>query len=124
MIHRFRPHARRSIFESAQKTKQWYRHRFFKSIEPYTGRLWDDGHWRGIDVLRKVIVGAFPECEVETWVENGGYRNYFDGDGKSKQWKLRITTPEGYEFLGTMEAFATGTVEDPFKRYDCTAQIW
>ena len=101
-----------------------YRRKFARVVHPFCTHLWSDDYWVGVSKMRDAIEDAFPDCELETWVENGGYKNYFDEFGQTKEWELKLETPEGYEMKGKIIAYAAGTIDDPFKSYDMTASIW
>lgn len=87
-------------------------------------KMYSDDHWQAIDDYRKAI-SSFG-CEVEFWVENGGYTDYDPSDNmpRSKEYKCRITFEDGMVIEGYAKMMAAGTVEDPFSRYDTALILW
>ena len=60
------------------------------------------------------------------WCENGGYCDYDPTDhmARSKEYKIKITFPDGFAFGGYIKMMAAGTVEDPFSAYDTCIVLW
>lgn len=110
-------------------SRRTFINRAYRVVEPYTGHLYSDSGWQGVDEIIDALENAGYETSVS--VENGGYRNslggntLFAGDGVSywKEYKLHIEK-DGMAADGRINCHAAGTVEDVFSAYDMTVTFW
>lgn len=86
-------------------------------------RKYTDETWQAVDDYKKVVESL--GCEMEIWVENGGYTDYADdGMPRSKVYNCRIVYDDGMVIDGYMKMMAAGTIEDPFSSYDTCIVLW
>ena len=87
-------------------------------------KRYSDDHWQAVDDYQRAIESL--GCEMEVWVENGGYTDYDPSDNmpRSKEYKCRISYDDGMVIDGYMKMMACGTTEDPFSTYDTAIILW
>ena len=87
------------------------------------GRKYTDENWQAVDDYKRVIESL--GCQMEIWVENGGYTDYADdGMPRSKEYKCQIRYDDGMVLDGYMKMMAAGTIADPFSSYDTMIMLW
>lgn len=86
-------------------------------------RKYTDETWQAVDDYKKVVESL--GCEMEIWVEHGGYTDYAeDNMPRSKVYNCRIVYDDGMVIDGYMKMMAAGTIEDPFSSYDTCIVLW
>ena len=87
-------------------------------------KRYSDDHWQAVDDYQRAIESL--GCEMDIWVENGGYTDYdpYDNMPRSKEYKCRISYDDGMAIDGYMKMMACGTIEDPFSTYDTAIILW
>lgn len=101
---------------SLYQTKRSAKNQLYRTISPLTSHKFSDESWQGVSQ----VIAALKEegCEVDTRVENGGYRRNSSGT----MWKEYLMDIQcgSYTFTAILNCHAAGSVEDPFDRYDMT----
>jgi len=110
--------------KSGYKLKHKYIDQIYKAINDsgITKRIYNDEHWQGYnEILRKLDELGF---EVITGPANDQlHSNGYSIDGKEKCWTVNLKKDE-VEINGNIRAFAAGSVEYPFDKYDITLTLW
>lgn len=99
--------------------------RLYNNVNKITGGFFVDEDWRGVNkVLNHISDIIGDDGELNVWCENGGYAKQIGEEGNYKTWKLEIKLHNGGLINGELNAYAAGTHENPFGRYDITCSFW
>jgi hypothetical protein len=96
-----------------------------KRTQILTSKLYHDEAWQGVKQIYNTIQNIVGnEGEVSMWCENGGYWKQLGEFPNYKEYKLQIKLNDNIEINGSVKCHAAGTIEDTFKNYDITINMW
>jgi hypothetical protein len=87
-----------------------------------TKRVYDDEYWFGPSQLTKKIQELGYDV-IQNPTSDQYHKNGYSNDGKEKSWDIMLSK-DGIEVGGKIKAFAAGSVEYPFDKYDVTLTLW
>ena len=118
-----------TINENVSRTKLV--NMIYKEVERLrlTSKLYKDEYWQGptdvFNCIKDIISKTGGDYELVVNVPDGGYRKSKDGISEWKEYKLEIMNSNDAKpvIVGTLNAHAAGTLNDPFSAYDMSLVI-
>lgn len=110
---------------SNSQIKRSFINKIHKYTQKATSKIYSDESWQGVDMVLDLVEQAIGnDGEMEVTVKNGGYWKRLGEFPNYKQYDIHIMLDNGIEINGVLKCHAAGTIEDTFKNYDITINLW
>lgn len=114
-----------SLLEAKSTLKPKVIRKIYKVIQPLTSKMYKDNDWAGVTQLLKTIEDTIQDVgELNVRVENGGYWKPIGEFPNYKEYLITISLTDGGTINGSIKCHSAGTIEDTFKSYDITCELY